>query len=268
VKVTYLNLGCGNIFVNSTDWINFDWAPQDRDVKRANLIKKLPIEDETVDLIYSSHFIEHIPIDELGNFLKECYRILKKGGIIRLVLPDFENIAREYIRNIDKNNLKESQFNIIEMIDQCVRLKSGGALADIYSDTSLDIEFKQYISSRTGYNFNRDKTNRDRNTFFHKLTFSKTLFWLNSKYISFILLLLPRWYKKISIAKTEPGERHFWVHDFNSVSMHLLSSGYNKVYKVNCEYSHFENFPFFPLDVDNEGKVLKGNESMFIEAIK
>jgi SAM-dependent methyltransferase len=53
-----------------------------------------PFEDNTVDEIFSSHFIEHIPMefingkDKLFAFIDECYRILKPGGKVTLIFPN------------------------------------------------------------------------------------------------------------------------------------------------------------------------------------
>lgn len=49
----------------------------------------LPWDDNIVDLIYCSHFIEHITHKEARNFLKECIRMLRPGGIIRIVFPEY-----------------------------------------------------------------------------------------------------------------------------------------------------------------------------------
>lgn len=47
------------------------------------------IEDNSIDLIYSSHFLEHI--DNLDYFLKEINRVLKPGGKKVGVVPHFSN---------------------------------------------------------------------------------------------------------------------------------------------------------------------------------
>jgi len=59
--------------------------------------KGLPFGDETVDYIYASHFFEHFRVDEAEKILVECRRVLKPEGILRIVLPDLEILARKYV---------------------------------------------------------------------------------------------------------------------------------------------------------------------------
>lgn len=56
-------------------------------------LKPFSIESNTAEVVYSSHTIEHITNEAALNMFKESYRVLKKGGIIRLSTP---NIDLEY----------------------------------------------------------------------------------------------------------------------------------------------------------------------------
>jgi len=53
-----------------------------------DLRRKLPFKDNSVEKIYSSHFLEHLYPFELEMLLKECHRILKDGGVFEAALPD------------------------------------------------------------------------------------------------------------------------------------------------------------------------------------
>src|SRR5574344_1513960 len=77
-----LNLGCGRCF--HKDWINVDYSSCDESVIAYDLTKKLPFEDNSFEVIYHSHLLEHFEKSFAPIFLKECYRVLKKGGIIRI----------------------------------------------------------------------------------------------------------------------------------------------------------------------------------------
>jgi len=75
--------------------------------------RRLRFRDSTVDYIYSSHMLEHLWRDDAIFFLKECYRILKNEGIIRLCIPDWEELRNHqtfenslFARN--KSNLRLS----------------------------------------------------------------------------------------------------------------------------------------------------------------
>lgn len=79
-----INLGCGN---NPQDgYINYDKYPIDDRVKYIDLnVLPLPFKDNSVDEILLSHVLEHLfyPYE----VIMECYRILKKGGVLYVNLP-------------------------------------------------------------------------------------------------------------------------------------------------------------------------------------
>jgi predicted SAM-dependent methyltransferase len=56
----------------------------------------LPFPDESVDYIYSSHFLEHLFRDDAYAFLHECFRVVKKNGVLRLCVPDLEHVMSLY----------------------------------------------------------------------------------------------------------------------------------------------------------------------------
>ncbi len=57
--------------------------------------------DGCADRVYSSHFIEHLPEHAAMKTFQEIYRILGRGGIFRLVLPDTAIYARRYLEQVD-----------------------------------------------------------------------------------------------------------------------------------------------------------------------
>lgn len=57
----------------------------------------LPYADETVDEIYASHVLEHFPHNQVEAVLKDWARALKKGGRLRIAVPDFAKIAQSYL---------------------------------------------------------------------------------------------------------------------------------------------------------------------------
>jgi SAM-dependent methyltransferase len=59
---------------------------------------KLNIPPGSVSYIYSSHFVEHLSHAALVFHLKECCRILRKGGVLRVGVPDFESLLLNYER--------------------------------------------------------------------------------------------------------------------------------------------------------------------------
>ncbi|MBN2104187.1 methyltransferase domain-containing protein [bacterium] len=53
-----------------------------------NLKYGIPLKTETVDYLYSSHFLEHLFLSEAIFFLKEACRVMRPGGVFRIVVPD------------------------------------------------------------------------------------------------------------------------------------------------------------------------------------
>lgn len=86
-----LDLACGQN--KQKDHIGVDVAG-DFDVKHDLFTFPYPFEDNYADEIFSSHFIEHLPMqyvngkDMLFCFVDECHRILKKGGKLTLIFPN------------------------------------------------------------------------------------------------------------------------------------------------------------------------------------
>ena len=70
-------------------------------IRHGNATKGLPLETGSVEVLYSSHMIEHLDQEEAVLFLKEARRILCPGGILRLAVPDIRTRAERYIENKD-----------------------------------------------------------------------------------------------------------------------------------------------------------------------
>ncbi len=89
----YIQLGCGKNRLQG--WMNLDMPVFD-------ITRPLPWNDQSVDALFLEHVIEHIPTNQAYAFMKEAWRTLKPGGILRLTFPDLLRISREstpeYIR--------------------------------------------------------------------------------------------------------------------------------------------------------------------------
>ena len=60
---------------------------------------KLPFKNNSIKAIYCSHVIEHLFDDTIKNLLKECYRVLKNGGVFRVVTIDFQKLHKLLVEN-------------------------------------------------------------------------------------------------------------------------------------------------------------------------
>ncbi len=89
-----LHLGCGTI--NHPKFINIDGLPE-KHIHYVRSIKNLaPFKDNSVDLIYASHCLEHFSYYQIPTVLNEWFRVLKKDGILRLAVPDFNCLVDIY----------------------------------------------------------------------------------------------------------------------------------------------------------------------------
>lgn len=78
-------------------------------VRRHDVNQGLPYASASVEVIYSSHMLEHLPRRQAEEFLCEAYRVLIPNGILRLALPDLERRAREYLGKLESE--RERQLN-------------------------------------------------------------------------------------------------------------------------------------------------------------
>ena len=63
-----------------------------------NLKRGIPLKDKSVDFIYSSHLLEHIPFKQLIIFLKECKRVLKQDGVFSVCVPNAGYFLDSYFK--------------------------------------------------------------------------------------------------------------------------------------------------------------------------
>lgn len=61
-----------------------------------NIEHGLPFPDASVDFVYSSHLLEHLFQEDAEAFVRECHRVLKNGGILRICVPDLEHALALY----------------------------------------------------------------------------------------------------------------------------------------------------------------------------
>jgi predicted SAM-dependent methyltransferase len=97
-----LHLGCGEryipefIHIDLADYPHIDYK---RDISDLSIFK-----DNSVDLIYCCHALEYFDREEVRKVLKEWYRVLRKSGILRVAVPDFEAIVKVYLKYKDLNH--------------------------------------------------------------------------------------------------------------------------------------------------------------------
>jgi len=159
--MNYLNLGCGHRFHPA--WTNIDFVSTGTGVIAHNLTQGIPFPDASFDVVYHSHLLEHLPKTAAESFLRECYRVLRPQGVLRVVVPDLEQIASTYLTALEQASYSQEwacnyEWIVLEMYDQTVRNKSGGEMVTYLLRKHLDnenfilerwgIEAKKLIASR------------------------------------------------------------------------------------------------------------------------
>ena len=101
-----VHYGCG--FSSCEGWENFDASPTliieripffglfvkknngrfPNNVKYGNIVKGLPLKDNSIDLVYCSHILEHLSLNDLKIALKNTYKMLK-GGVFQIGTSGF-----------------------------------------------------------------------------------------------------------------------------------------------------------------------------------
>ena len=106
-KIKKLNIGCGKLIVK--EWINIDLFNFNvpKDIEKNNILQQdirqgVPFKNNTIENIYSSHFIEHLNFEQVLIFFKECFRVMNPGGIIRISCPDLRILCKKYIEKDKK----------------------------------------------------------------------------------------------------------------------------------------------------------------------
>jgi predicted SAM-dependent methyltransferase len=264
-QIRCLNVGCGTKFHH--DWVNIDMASYSPMVKKVNLLKGIPFPDNSFDAVYHSQVLEHIPKENAQQFIKECLRVLKPNGILRVVTPDFENMVDEYKRLLLQNlaaptdtSKANYEWIMLEILDQIVRTQSGGLMAKYLQQPSMINE--QYVMERIGFvgaNF--------RKGYLKMALSSATMF---RKAVSFVLHKIETklfWSKAKEIGKFRlSGEVHTWMYDRYSLSELLKICGFMDIVVKTPFESAIPQWSKYELDVKN-GQVYDPT-SLFVEGRK
>ena len=120
------HIGCG--YTIGKNWINYDSSPIafidrlpilkiinklntrkfPKEIRYGNIVKNLLCEENTADNIYCSHVLEHVSLNDGKEMLRNIYRMLKTGGILRIIVPSLEARVEKYIQNKDAHSFMES----------------------------------------------------------------------------------------------------------------------------------------------------------------
>lgn len=235
-KLPFLNLGCGNHFHPA--WTNADLHGRPGVVQH-DLRGALPFANGSFEAVYHSHVLEHLPHAEAPGFLRECARVLRPGGIIRVAVPDLETIARLYLRCLeaavsgDAKAAAAYDWITLELLDQMVRLRSGGEMLAYWKQNPMPA--KEFVLERMG------------------------------EELRAFLAQEPA--APAPAAPLPAGELHQWMYDRFSLTRLLVQAGFIEIRQCSAHESGIPSFSEYLLDETADGLVRKP-DSLFMEGRK
>ncbi len=271
-KLAYLNLGCGATF--HKDWTNVDFVSNSEEVMAHNLLQGIPFPDNNFSVVYHSHVLEHFPKDKALEFINECYRVLKPNGIIRIAIPDLEQIGLNYIKYLNESlqgvpgASRKYEWTILELFDQVVRSKTGGEMIEYIKNTSNNND--AFILERNGHEVQRimDMYRSNSSSLTNDFSFSSRLKEIPKRIRrKLIAILLGKEDIAYQIGKFRlEGEIHQWMYDRYSLKKILDDIGFKNVEVKNKFESIIPDWKNFNLD--GKDGVLRKPDSLFMEAFK
>jgi Methyltransferase domain len=279
----YLNLGCGRRFHHA--WTNVDFVSFDREVIAHNLRTGIPFPDGSFDVVYHSHVLEHFPKPEAAGFLRECQRVLRPRGILRVAVPDLEQMASKYLALLDEARIDsprwvaDHDWILIEMYDQVVRDRPGGEWWEYLSKEHIPNE--AFVVARSGVEArNAIEAARQRRLCESPAAIraggaakAKTPLGSLTGAAAKARERLIRWllgaeYGALQNGRfRQSGEIHQWMYDRWSLRLLLQSVGYENIVQRSPDVSYVDDWARFNLDTEPDGTVYKP-DSLFMEATK
>ncbi|MFM6021827.1 MAG: class I SAM-dependent methyltransferase [Dolichospermum sp.] len=277
-----LNLGCGDRY--HPDWTNINFISTDEGVIAHNLKQGIPFPDESFDVVYHSHVLEHFPKTEGERFIQECYRVLRPQGVLRVVVPDLEQITRMYLHSLEKAShgfeewKQNYQWMLLEMYDQTVRNCSGGEMKSFLSRKELCNQ--EFVIKRCGVEIQNIivaaqkeiiSTKPEAENFVKKLLkhIYRLLRYSDYRHQAILKVILSSSeLESLKIGQfRQSGEIHQWMYDSFSLGQLLEKCGFYNIVKRDAFTSTIADWEKHCwLDVE-DGEVRKP-DSLFMEAIK
>lgn len=248
-----LNCGCGRHA--HPDWTNVDFQAQVPGVIEHDLRRGLPFADTSFGCVYSAHLLEHLSRGVGAAFLAECLRVLKPGGVLRLVVPDLESGARRYLDQLeraeagDETAAERYEWCVIELLDQLTRVRSGGEMVAYWSREPMP-----------AFDFVRQRAGAELDGFLREFT---AVGRVHAAAAKAHLPEDPDEYARFR----QSGELHLWMYDRRSLRLAMEAAGCIQVRRVDAATSGIPDFARFHLDVLPDGSERKP-DSIYFEGVK
>lgn len=277
-KRRLLNLGCGARYHH--EWVNMDFYSHSKDVIAHNLLKGIPFPDNEFDAVYHSHLLEHFPKNRAEPFTRECLRVLRPGGIIRIAVPDLEGLAKLYLEQLDKalhgDNVAEHKYDwiLLELYDQTVRNHSGGEMAEYLKQQYVPNE--EFILERCGNvarqirtAFLEGKSSSHAGVGQSRAITETIASFLHAFSWRGLLarICLGKEYDSLLVGRFRlSGEVHQWMYDRYSLARLLVKCGFARPQVKTAFESDIARWKVYGLDVKDG--VVHAPKSLFMEAVK
>jgi predicted SAM-dependent methyltransferase len=272
-----LNIGCGETL--HPDWENVDIVASMPGVHAHDVRSGLPYADDMFDACYCSHMLEHVTKEQAKVIVGETYRVLKKGGIARFVVPDLEQVVRLYLECLEDvvsgQEQREADYDwmIMELLDQTVRSSSGGEMGVYLSDPT--ISNKAFVVSRIGLEAEKilHRKSLPKSARVRAKLQSMKLSWfvrrLRIELASLLVMVAAGSDAKRAFREglfRNSGEIHRWMYDSFSLQRLLTQAGFVGIKICNADESLIPDFNSYDLDIiDNE---IRKPDSLYMEAVK
>lgn len=253
-----LNLGCGVHYHRA--WDNYDFAAAEPNVRAVDLGRPLLFPEASYEVCYMSHVLEHLPRERVPKLLLEVLNTLKPGGVLRVVVPDLEMIARLYLAELDAAARNDCEADLrhdwmtLELIDQMTRTFSGGFMGRTLR--SRPLPHREFIEKRIGWEGKHWLESVDR-----ALQAGSEVLPPAEVYRA----AQPEGAQEAVFRRS--GEVHRWMYDRVSLRRILEESGYINITVCRADESRIPKFANYNLDTDESGSVRKP-DSLFMEASK
>jgi SAM-dependent methyltransferase len=275
-----LNVGCGATF--HPYWTNLDFNAVSAGIVACDVRRGLPFADGTFEACYSSHVLEHLTVAEAERLLREMHRVTRAGGIARVVVPDLERVARDYLQSLQRaldhepGGEDDYDWMLIQLLDQSVRRASGGAMSRFWRDRSrCNTDF---VVARAGLEAEaviaqaRAGAGRPARSLIARLRSrapAQLIRELRQRGARALVGLTAG--REAMVAFTEglfrnSGEIHHWMYDRYSLARSLRNAGFSEPRVMRATESLIPGFAAYDLDVVH-GRVRKP-DSLFMEAVR
>jgi predicted SAM-dependent methyltransferase len=267
-----LNIGCGERF--NSEWTNLDFVQSGNGVQAHDLRGGIPFQGSTFDVVYHSHVLEHFGKKEALNLLRECHRVLRPGGIIRVVVPDLERIAQLYLQALENiesaGDGAQAQYDwmLLELYDQTVREYPGGEMMEFAHKATVDEQ--EFLRQRLGGELDRMlKAKTSSQVADHSGHTNKMRGLVEVLRREVLRLVAGReGMKSYDLGRfRNSGEVHRWMYDRYSLGRTLKAAGFTDPRRVGVAESAIPEWTNFHLDTETDGQSYKP-DSLYMEAIR